>query len=216
MSAGNLFGPIVDGDLVEQALSASLRRWVPTQLGEMERLKGYNPGDIEPPRGYVSSSEFENWTGDQLPVLVSITSKAAQAVRREDGAYEAMWPTSVACIVSDVDQPSTRKLGMAMAAAVRSAVVQHKLLKSDEFPDGLGGSSVMWTGEDYAQIRFDETRTLFAPLVQFEITVQNVVVESAGPREPIEDPTTDPGSLPALERIETRVDLRPLQGAVSE
>lgn len=197
MSAQNVYGVIWSAKQVENRVIGALEDWLPYYLGEMERVDGYDPDTIERPRGYVRASEFGKWPEDQIPVVLVITGEA-RPTKHEDGRYEATFPVGVAPIVSELEKDGTRDLANTYAAAIRSAVVQHKRLKSTAYPDGIEGH-VNWTHEGYTDLAHDDTRTLGAASVIFDVTINNVVTAAAGPRElPSEPPNVDPGDWPPL------------------
>jgi len=213
LSASNIYGQIIDGDTVEQAVVASLNIWISDYLGEMERLKGYAANTIERPHGIVTSSEFEKWPEDQVPVILVMAAATGKPKKHEQGKYEATWTVGIAPVVSDINQPETRKLAMTYAAAIRAAIVQHKLLKSSLHAQGFA-SSTEWQGEDYSDIAFSDTRTLGSARVMFAVAVDDVVTAIAGPREPSITPSIDPGNWPGVQRIDLDLDPQKLDSEV--
>lgn len=194
----SLFGQIISPKAVEEAVAASLTIWLDTYLGELERIEGYDPGAIERPRGIISSSEFAKWPEDQIPVVVVVNSGlAGKPERRNEGRYDASWLVGIAAIVSDVDHASTRELAFTYTAAIRAAIAQHKMLKSDLHPDGFAKFSE-WEDETYGDLAFNETRTLGAGRTIFSVGVTGAVTEYAGPRVPSDDPAVAPGLLPTV------------------
>jgi hypothetical protein len=192
----DLFGQIISPKAVEEAVVASLDVWLDDYLGKLERVEGYEPNAIERPLGIINSSEFAKWPEDQIPVVVVINmGLAGKPERHGDGKYDASWLVGVAAVVSDQDQASTRDLAFTYLTAIRVALAQHKMLKSDLHPDGFANFS-MWHDETYGEIAFSESRTLGAGRSIFEIGVENVMTEFAGPREPSGDPTVEPDPLP--------------------
>lgn len=188
----DVFGPIIDVDTVEQAVAETLRTWAPTYLAKMEVEKGYTRGTVQPPLAVLASSEFGAYDGTQLPYwLVVSGGTVGKPERRGDSTYAATWSLGIAPVVSDVDEFQTRRLASTHAGAVRGALAQHKSLKSDLHPEGFA-KSVAWRGESYADLPFLAQRNLGSMRVIFEVTVDGVVKEYAGPREPIPNPTTEP------------------------
>lgn len=193
------FGKIISAKAVEQAVAASLNIWISDYLGELERVEGYTPNAIQRPRGVITSSEFSKWPEDQIPVVVILNlGLAGKPERHADGKYDASWLVGIAAIVSDRDHSSTRDLGFTYLTAIRAAILQHKMLKSDLHPDGFANFS-MWHDETYGDIAFNESRTLGAGRCIFEIGVEDVMTEFAGPRVPYDDPTLEPADWPAAQ-----------------
>jgi hypothetical protein len=210
MSDANLFGPIVTGDDVERAIAAFLRdpqpnghSWLDTYLGELERHAGYAPGQIQRPKGVVTRSELETWPEDQLPVIVVVSPALAARPSQRAGAYQATWAVAVAPVVSDVDEPGTRRLSHTYVAAVRLAMLQH---------GSLGGfaESVEWIDERTDDTAFADTRSIMAGRVVFEVTVGNVARRSDGPLVPLPDPAVDPGPWPDVSATPVDVSIVPI------
>lgn len=202
----NLFRPIVSKKMVERAVIASLEQWMDTYLGQIERIeylpdgsRTYAGGQVERPRGIISRSEFDKWPEDQLPVILVLCSGlAGQPERYARGNYRAAWTVGVAALVSDVDEDSTEQLASAYGSAIRTAILQHKTLKSSLYPAGFA-NGVRWEDESYSDAPTIQGRTQQAARVIFSIAVDDVVTEYAGPREPLPDPTVDPGDWPVVE-----------------
>lgn len=196
MSNANLYGRIVSPTAVEHAVVASLQIWLDSAIGELERIDGYPCNTIERPHGIVTSSQFEKWPEDQIPVVLVInTGLAGPPARRADGIYDAAWLVGCAPVVSDVDHAGSRDLALTYTAAIRMALLQHAQLKSGLNPTGFA-HYVDWRGEDYTDMPFLNTRSLAAGRVIFEVGVESAVNQQAGPRTPPLDPCVDPGPWP--------------------
>lgn len=211
MSNTNIYGPLVSAKQVEKPIIGALKDWLPYYLGEMERLDGYPPGALVVPEGYVTASEFAKWPEDSLPVVLVMAANTSRVKKRGDGDHEAEWTVGIAPIVKDQSALESRDLANTYAAAIRGAVVQHKRLKSTEYPDGIEGS-VEWLGEAYTDLAFDTTRTLGTSRAIFSVTLENVVSAEAGPRElPTPPPSTDPGDWPPMAPGYPKVNVKPVE-----
>lgn len=220
MSDANIFGQMVSGFDVERAMvdflsaprGAHQGTWIDTYLGEVERLQGYQPNAIERPRGIVTSSDFEKWPEDQVPVYVVICpGVTGPPTRRGDGSYGASFGVGIAAVASDVDADgnstaSSRKLAQAHGLAIRTAVTQHK---------SLGGfaNTCKWLDESYRDLIFDDTRTLATAMIGFEVVVESVV-QTGGPSEPVAIPPDDPGPWPTVTEIDVDVEPKTLTEAL--
>lgn len=199
MSLANIYGRILSPKQVERGVAASIELWIDDYLGELERIDGYQPDAIQRPLGVITSSDLDKWPEDQIPVIVVMNGGlAGPPVRRADGTYDCSWLISVAPIVSDTDFASTRDLSGTYIAAIRACVLQHKLLASPLYPDGFADHSI-WQGEQPANLRFEQTRTIAAWVCAFEIGVNSVITEQAGPRVPYEPASDDPGPYPVVD-----------------
>lgn len=206
MSEANLYKRIVTPQAVERAMAATLALWMPDYIGELERIEDYDVGQIALPEGYITASQFAKWPPDQLPLILVLSPGLAKAPARQHGSsYEAEWRIDVVGIVSDTDEENTRQLASAYAGAIRSAVLQHKMLKSSLHPDGFA-QFTKWRDEKYSDIDFADSRTLDSCKVSFTVGVEDVVTEQAGPREPSSEPGVDPGPLRKVEKVEVTVE----------
>jgi hypothetical protein len=199
------FERIIDAVDVENAVKAVLDDYISIYLGERERSKGYAPNSIERPRGVITASELDKWPEDQVPVLVVLSAGTGKPKAHERKMYSADWGVGVHCVVSDVNADETRKLGLVYVAAVRAAIVQHGGLGSSLHPDGFA-QALSWEGERYDATAFVDTRTIFAPLVMFTVSLDETVTGQAGPREPYTDPTEEPAQMATVTSIKTPVD----------
>lgn len=215
MSEANLYDRIVTFEQVERAVVATLDLWIDGYLGELERIEGYASGEIARPLGIVTASQFDKWNEDELPcILVLCAGLDGRPVRRSGGVYEASYLVGVVPIVSDVNVSESRKLASTYVAACRTAIGQHKMLRSSLHPAGFASFS-KWRDEKSGEIPFPETRTLASGHVIFSIGVEGVFSEQAGPRVPTDEPSVDPGPLTPVRSVKTTVTSAPLAGALS-
>lgn len=213
MSEANRYGRIVTPQMVENAMKATLEDWMPDYLGELARIEGYGPNVVEEPRAIVTASEFAKHPEDQLPVILVLNAGlSGPPTRRANGTYEASWLVGVAPIVGDMDMELSRRLAATYTAACRTAVLQHKRLKSTLYTDGFA-TFLTWKDEKYSDIPFGEARTLASGHVFFAVGVEGVVTEQAGPRVPSPSPEVDPGPWPDVEHVEIEVESVPLTGS---
>lgn len=177
----NQFGQIIDGSYVEQAVIDLLKVWSPSYLAEVARQRSL--ASLPNIRTYTVTSQFEKWPEDQLPtVLVISTGLAEPPKQRGDGKIDVCFLTGLAVIVSADTPENTNKIAKAYTAAIRAALAQHKSLGGKT--DGL-----TWLDEKYDDLPPEQTRTIGAGQLVFEVDVKNVTDASAGPLSPtIEDP----------------------------
>lgn len=192
-----VFGSLVSGDEIEEAVVATLQAWVPTYLRELERHFDLDPGALPAPRSYstVSDRDPARWPEDQIPAVVVMSpGLAGDPVRRGDGSYRLAWSVAIGVVVSASSQAATRKLARRYAAAVRLIVVQHP---------ALGGiaAGVDFTDESYDDLARDRERSLAAGAVTFTVHVDGAADDSTAPAAP--DP--DPDDWPAVETASVTV-----------
>lgn len=211
MSATNIYGEIWSPKQVEKRIIGALRDWLPYYLGELERIDEYDPGSLPVPLDYVRASEFAKHPEEQLPVVLVIAGEAIPRAR-EEGRYEATFPVGIAPVVSDpTDEDASRDVAGTYGAAIRAAVLQHKRLRSTEYPDGIDGS-VVWTHESYTDLAFNTTRSLGTSRVIFAVTINSAVTANAGPRAlPVDPPDVDPGPWPDVQPGYPQVNVEPVE-----
>lgn len=180
----SIFGRIVTGYDVEQAVLAVLQRWSGTYLAELERQHGLTACDLARVRGWVLSPSFDKWPEDQVPgVLVVSTGLVPPPIRHADGAYTARWSVELGVICSARTQQLSREHAMLYLAAHKAIIAQRPSLEG--FANG-----VMWMNEQYTALGFDDSRSLYAATASFAIEVRDVLTSLAGPVTP-DDPPVD-------------------------
>ena len=188
MASDNVFGAIVSGTAVRNAMVNHLKLWTPSYLAEMARSEDQDPSTLPGFRSWVSALDLEEgrFQEHQIPSCVVVTPGILNEPEKHGGMYVARWAVSVGCVVSGQDQESTFLLAEMYSAAVRAAVVQHP---------SLGGfaTATDWLGERYDEIPNEMLRTLAAGSIQFAVEVYGAVTVGGGPDAPLVDPLPDPG-----------------------
>lgn len=170
-----LFGPILLGTSVTDAMEAHLKLWLPTYLAEMKRQHGVNLPAV---RSYNFSSDVEKWPERQLPAVLVVSSGTADEPTMDGGgAYTATYTVGVGVVAAGRSEEETLQLAQAYAAAVRACVVQHP---------SLGGFALgtRWLGEEWDTIESSKARTLVGAQEVFVVTVKDVTTAHAGPGVP--------------------------------
>jgi hypothetical protein len=198
-TATNVFGPIVTLRTVEQGIASFLRFWFLDYLDEIERREGYEPGEIERPRGIPIHSDLSKWSEEQVPCLLVLSSGlAGPPERMGDGSYTTEWQIAVGAVVKDTDEDATRRLSSAYIAAVRLAVMQHQGL------EGLG-RVLRWRDETYDDTPPERRRTHAVGRFVFDVQIDNTLQEGGplvpqnAPLDPVvppAPPSPDPGPWP--------------------
>ena len=203
---GTVYGRIITGNDVEQAVLATLRDRMPEYIAEVERQRGRDPGALAEPKGYIVASQFSKWPEDQLPVVIVISPGLAGPARRAgDGQVRARWSIAAGIINSAAKIDRTRENALDYVGAIRTLLAQHQAL------DGLA-AGVEWQDENYVPpFPYSDTRTLFGAQAIFAVTVDDVVSYGLGPDGPWGPPPdpTDPLEPPDWPRVKTAdVELR--------
>lgn len=191
----SVFGTIIDGSQVEDAVQTFIKRWLPTYLSELADQRGLprdtwlftdSNGDWAAIRSWTNTPQFTLDENTQLPAaLVITTGLAGRPVKEGDGSYRATWITGIAVVVSAKDQDSTQRLAKRFGAAIRWLFVQHPSL---EDPNVEGTS---WEDENYDDVSSEQERTLASVRMVFSIEYHHVVNALDGPVLPA-DPPADP------------------------
>lgn len=219
MSAANIFGKVVTGAMVERAVVDFLTaedeetggNWFATALGEIERVEGLEPGSVQTPLGVVTSSDFEKWPEDQLPVILVISPGLVRPpVRRGRASLSMTWAVGVAGIVADTTPESSRRLGQVYAAAASLAIMTHRSL------GGFATGGTVQMDERYDDIDFGDGRTIGAGRCVFYVTVEDARSTAGGPPRPLPEPGTDPGPWPDVTETSITVEPKPITEDVTQ
>lgn len=222
MSA-ELFGRIVSDDQVEDAVMATLKKWVGTELAVIEDQRGLQRGYHQRPVEWQVRNDFDKWPEEALPmVIVLSTGLADEPLKEGGGRYRVPWAIGVACVVSSTDQASSRRFAYRMGAAIRAALVHNQSL--DKALDGTI-RGVTWLDGRNNELPQPEPggRTIWATRQVFQVDVGDVLTANAGPSQPWppdavvpvepapapEDPADvpDPMTVPDRDHVQTTTSL---------
>lgn len=171
-----VFGPLVIGDEVEDAVVDTLKLWMPEYIPWLERKTGRDPQSLPLPRSYVTAKDFEHWPEEQLPsVLVINTGLADEPVPDGEGKFRAAFAVGLAVIASARDRAETEKLAQLYTAACRAILLAKP---------SLGGfaQSVHWIDEEYDPLPDPKKRRqLAAGQAVFRVGVEDVSITGQGP-----------------------------------
>lgn len=188
MSDTNLFGTIVTGKQVRNAVKDHLQAWFPSYIAEVGRADGRDGGALPLFRSFVSVLDMPDgkYVEEQMPSCVIVAPGLIEEPSKHRGMYIARWAVNVGAVISGQNKENTFDLTELYAAAIRASVVQRP---------GLGGfaTATDWLGERYDDIPNDMQSTLGAGTVQFLVEVQGVVDARQGPDAPLVEPILDPG-----------------------
>lgn len=185
----SIFGPIISSDQVEDAIRNTLRDWFPTYLREYELQAGIPANSLPEPRAYIVTNDVEKEPEDQMPAILVVSPGLVEEPMPDgEGLYRAPFGVAVAVFTSASDRESTEDLVRQYVAMAR-AIMLHK-----QTYGGIGDGT-RWVDESYAELTFDDERTIGAGQAVFVVEVAGVVRRYGGPPRPIEpDPDTQPGS----------------------
>lgn len=213
MTGSDLFGASIDGDDVEAALLAHLRKWMDSYVGNVVREK--DPTSVLWPEGVAPVTEYsvkhasaENWPAERLPMLLAHCPGFGAPPKREgDGRVTGYFLVHLSAIAQGVDIADTKKLARLYATAATMAVLQK--------PD-LGGfaNETLWMDQNnFGLAKGQEAeRALMAVANTFLIEVTGIMDLTAGPDAPLENPSESPGERPVAKTVGEEV--RPGKAAV--
>lgn len=186
----SVYGSIVSGSQVDDAVLAHLQDWLPAYLNEAARQAEVDVPTM--PRTWAKRVDGSWWPEDRFPVVV-VTTQGIQAdgvERRGDGAAGGWFVVSVTAFVNGKSADDARLTAQTYTAALRAAVVQH---------GALGGfaQAIDWRGEGYDLIDAeDEARVYAGGQIVIGVLVEEIVNAFGGPATPPTDPgvpgTDDP------------------------
>lgn len=222
---GDQFGATLDGDDVEAALLAFLKRWLPTYLPDAVRIKDPGaklwPGGVGDPQDTGKASvlpvrEFtvkhaaeEKWPEEQLPMILAHCPGFGKPPTYEgDGTVTGYFLVNLSAIASGSSTDDTKKLGRVYASAAMKAIAQN--------PD-LGGFAGNTQWLDLKNMRppgADRERNIMAVVNVLEIEVPGIFDSSEGPSAPLEDPSKSPGPWKTVKPGGASADVRPGKAAV--
>jgi hypothetical protein len=193
----SIYGDIVTGEEVSKKVIEFIQRWSPAYIAEIGRRNEFNGKNddgtdqptLSPFMSFAARAQEDKNVEEQTPACTVVVPGLADEPRRAgDGKHSAKWAAAVLIIVSGRDEESTARGVRLYCAAVRAMFVQHPDI------DGFA-SSTDWVDEDYDALDFENSRTLQGGRVDLVIEVNAVVDSAAGPIEPPDDPTEDPGDF---------------------
>ena len=222
---GDQFGGTIDGDHVEAALLAHLQLWMPSYLGDAVRIKDpdgeFWPGGVGDPQetglpSVLPVREFtvkhaaeEKWPEEQLPMILAHCPGFGKPPTYEgDGTVTGYFLVNLSAIASGGGIDDTKKLGRVYASAAMKALAQK--------PD-LGGFAQNTEWMDLKNMRppgAERERNIMAVVNVLQIEVANIFDASAGPPEPLQDPSKSPGPWPKVKEGGGSVEVRPGKAAV--
>lgn len=176
-SPPDVFGPIITGKDVREAVVVMIKRWEPTYRALInDRYDKALPAF----RSYVAAVDLDKMVEDQVPSCVVVAPGLMDVPERHarDG-YVARWAVGVGVVVSGLSRENTLELAELYAAIVRSIILQ-------QYDESGIINATYWVGERYDELDTTNARTLAAGVVQFGMDVESVVNPIFGPATPDE------------------------------
>lgn len=193
MSDLDIFGSLVDGNDVSQAIEATLQEWADSYLGRMCRKISKPAGWLPSPGSYVHTNDPHYFPENAPPVVVIAVPGTLDTPIRDGGRYyRAQWDVRLTIFVQANDTDSTERLAKWYGAAFRELILQKRSLGG--FAEG-----VSWHGELYGtRVSDRDQRTLGSCELRFGVDVRDVVKTFGGPTSPT---TTEPANWPTATNV---------------
>jgi hypothetical protein len=201
MSDEQIFGSLVDGNDVDDAVTATLQKWSDTYLNRMCRKIGQPEGWLPSPGSYVHTNDPHYFPEDQPPVVVvAIPGLSGRPIRDGQKYYRAEWDVQLTIFVQANDRDATERLAKQYGAAFRELLLHKR---------SLGGfaAGISWHEEQYGtRVSDRDQRTLGACELRFSVDVRDVVKTLGGPPTPI---TTEPSDWPTASSVKVTLEPEP-------
>lgn len=197
----SVFKDIISADVVEDLLTAHLKKWLPDYLAEVAAQRGLARGDIPMPVSWNITPTFDTSGVIRVPAMLIVSGGFAESPRKQgDGGYIATWTMGVAALVSAKDQQSTRRLARRYGAVISAAIMQQPSLGDPRI------EGVTWVDESFTDIPSDQS-TLASANELFNVSMKGVLNAKAGPAqpEPQPDPMTQYPDRPTVQQISVSV-----------
>lgn len=194
----DLFGPLIDGDLVERAVIAHLQTWLPVYLAELEERKELAAGALPVPNNWnlVSEDEGSRWPEHQLPSgIVICPGLGAPPIKHGDGSVDATYEVAIAIVVSGRDEHETRRYAHWYAAAVALLMDQKPGMAGTDLEGRVLGVDLL----DEEPAGDEKRRTLGSMRQAFSLQLADVRNARMGPAE--DAPPIDPDSPYTAETV---------------
>ena len=183
---------------------ASMKKWMPTYLREIERQMGLPVSYLAAIENYSDRNSFDMEAPEKLPKVVVIApGTVGTPVMRGDRRYSATWRVGIGLAVGAETETEANTQVKAYGAAVRGLMMQ-----SSELGE-IGAVNIVWTDESYDDLPIpNQVQLLKAASLYFNIDIANVVTRGLGPDQP---------DLPAadyvyrdVEEVDTKTTIVPI------
>lgn len=185
----DLFGRILDGALVEEAVKTVVQRWMPTYLREFEEQRDIPPNRLLDFRGWEVAEDVARWPETQLPaLLLACDGLSGPPVKEGDGTHTGRFALELAVVVAADTENNARRLAKFYAAVVRTILLQKGGMRNTPLQGLSRGTG--WTSETYGVRDLDDRRTLAGAICEGWLEVEELANAKAGPAEVL--PPHDP------------------------
>lgn len=190
MSPG-IFGPLITTYDIDTRLLGGIKLWLPTYLTQTERERQLGQGWLARPKTYANVLDDATFLDHVLPaVLVTTSGTVGDPERVGGGLYNVWWHFAVTVILRGPDTEGSRKAASLYGATLRRLLLQKSSLRDANGVAFAGGME--WNSEVVLPVddTTDKGRNLACAIGDYNVLVEDVVQDMAGPVQP--DPETDP------------------------
>lgn len=197
-----VYGEIITGTHVREAVESTIKMWFPSYIAEVARQRGWTGPPLPDFCSYTGSVDLDRLVEMQVPSCVIVAPGLVDPPTKEGtGTVRARWGVSIAATVSGQNVENTMNLAEMYAAAIRTLILQQKSLGG--FAEGTD-----WRNEAYDEVTADDSRTMCIGIVEMTIEVRGVADTTQGPLVPPVDPTADPGEWTTVETVSVTINER--------
>lgn len=181
----DVFGPIVTGSQIEQAVAKTLRKWYPTYLAEIERQLDMEKGLLKHPQNYTNRNSFDAQAGEKTPKIVVISPGTDGTPTKNGTSWRATWRVGVGIAVGAKTEEEADRQLKAYVGAARAILIQNV-----ETISQMGLPTVeetQWLGESYDDLDdIPQQHILYkAATLLFTVDINVVTARRGGPEVPV-------------------------------
>jgi hypothetical protein len=194
-----IFGPLITGTDVENAVRDTLKLWAPEYLAWVKRETGRQ---LPTPRSWITSPDFDRWPEETPPsVLIMSSGTADKPIVEGDGTVRAKYDLGVAIVTQAKTEGAAAELAKLYTAVFVRILTQHR---------SLGGfaNAVDYDGDDWDRMPDRKRkRQLAVGSAEFVVEVSDVLNVRLGPSVPREDPVPVQPDDPTI--VQAKVVVQP-------
>ena len=196
MTSSESIGPIVTDVDVENAVLATLKRWMPTYLREMERHSN------EPEKSFPDIASWraadtpeDRFPEQMIPAIQVMLTSDTEIITKSESA-DGLFSGTIDCLVATTEPETARRMAALYQFAMGLALVQHPHLDGSIEVAGFG-----WKKSGVPAVGKPDERWLSLGTIEVSILVSNIFNPYLGPVNP-QEPDGE-GVPPAWPRIES-------------
>lgn len=203
----SIYGPIITSSDIEDAVTATLRRWLDTMLGEVERQSNERWGlrEIQRPKSWQLVTDYKSNTADRRLPCIAVEAGPEELSYGADGAVNSQMGLTVIVIAKGQTRDKTRETVAGLVTGILLTLHKHGDL--DGFAVGTALGAI-----NRDAISPEKAKTVAGTTIAIAVMTDNVASRFGGPIEPDEPapdplPPTSPEDPP---HTSTNIDVDPL------